>query len=401
MGDTTKNGNEIKLTFLGDLMCKQQMVAAFAKQGENRKAVFDFHPLYEEVIPFLGASDYVFANLETPVSFNNSNLCKKRFSFCAPPEFARAAKESGIDYVAAANNHSFDRGTEGIRSTVESLEQTGLRYSGIHTHPDEAPCIIDVSGIRIGVLSYTCGINASGMKDYLPRKESWRIDSFRKPYSCIFLKAKDHHCDGMIKIYRIWYQIRDRLFSHGTGTTFHERRKLVQEIEKCRKEKVDLIVAYMHAGGQYSNEALKGTKKLCAFLLQHGVNIVAGTHEHVVHGGDFSGFEEQKIGTYSLGNFCGIAGVYDVPHDKMAEYSVAWHVYIDRKHRKMTRTGFSVLKCIQPDPCSFKIQVFPVYHLQNILNQSDRMKLKHDTLKIAKAFSGIEFQEIEEEFVLR
>lgn len=97
----------------------------------------------------------------------------------------------------------------------------------------------------------------------------------------------------------------------------------MKDINLMKRKHPDIIVMYMHAGGQYNNEATQDTKKLANYLMKQGVDIVVGSHEQVVHGGDFSNISGGKLATYSLGNFDGIAGVYDEPFDKMAEYSIA------------------------------------------------------------------------------
>ena len=56
----------------------------------------------------------------------------------------------------------------------------------------------------------------------------------------------------------------------------------------------------MHWGYEYQRQPAQSQRKLAAFLHRHGVDIVVGSHPHVVQ--PYTATEEQ-ITIYSLGNF--------------------------------------------------------------------------------------------------
>ncbi len=146
---------------------------------------------------------------------------------------------------------------------------------------------------------------------------------------------------------------------------------------------------YMHAGSQYNDSPTMYTKNLTEWLLKNGVDIVVGSHEHVVHGGDFTRKEKGKMVTYSLGNFDGVNGVYEAPLDKMSEYSIAWHIYFEKQNdtAKIAKTGFSILKCI--GTVNGKVETIPAYDLiQKTDDFKEKEKLWADMRKIALIFSG-------------
>lgn len=196
------------------------------------------------------------------------------------------------------------------------------------------------------------------------------------------------------------------LFRYNAHCPVYERKesnfickiKIKKDIKKLKKKNVDLIIMLAHMGGQYNREATNNTKKLCNFLVRNGVNIVAGNHEHTVHGGEFDKISQNKLITYSLGNFDGIAGVYDEPFDKMSEYSIAWNVYISKqKGHVELKTTFSVLKTIEIG--NKKIQTVPLYDLIN--NESDSEKkeqLVKDLKEITYRFSGVKYNNVQEEY---
>ena len=175
-------------------------------------------------------------------------------------------------------------------------------------------------------------------------------------------------------------------------------KNLLEDIKDIKAQNVDFTIMYMHSGGQYNPGPTEYTKKLSSYLISNGIDIIAGSHEHVVHGGDFSRKNEGKLVTYSLGNFVGIAGVYSKPFDKMAEYSIAWNIYLDDIKKKIIKTTFSVMKTIEL--YEKKIQTVPVYDLIYKNNGVEKEKLIADALYIAKVFSGQSYQEVQKEFII-
>lgn len=399
----------IKLTFLGDTMCKNKLFDKYIKTNE-----YDFSPIFRETKLFFENSDFVAANLETPISIDNTNLTAERFCFNSPYEFAKAAYESGIDFFATANNHSLDRGIEGIASTCDSLNKLGVKHTGVFkTKKDRKPVTIDVEGIKLGMLSYTYGTNAFSNHNYLKKRDYWRVNLFQRQELTYKISKfiLDHRYDKKL-IWFYFFLVLRKLGYNNFDFPVYERReasyfckkKMLRDIKAVKKEKPDLVVMYMHIGGQYNESANKYTRSMSNYLVNHGVDIVVGSHEHVVHSGDFSKMDKNKLITYSLGNFDGVAGVYDDPFDKMAEYSVAWNVYVSKNYSvKLEKTTFSVLKTVKDDLIEGGIKVVPAHKLY--FEESDcekKEQLKKDILKIATIFSGKEnyYKEVFEEFII-
>lgn len=112
--------------------------------------------------------------------------------------------------------------------------------------------------------------------------------------------------------------------------------------------------------------------QIADFLRKKGVNIIVGSHEHVVHGTSNSCLSENCVETYSLGNFFDITGVTCAPFDKMSEYSVAWHVYVDKKTKRIAKTSYTICKSVLQEGEKQKIEVVPVYDL--MLSEMDSVK---------------------------
>lgn len=391
----------VKLTFLGDVMCKAQMIPAYKTLDG-----YNFDSIFEKMSEYFDNSDYVLANLETPISVDNSELTVERWCFNSPYEFAESAFKSGIDFVATANNHCLDRGTKGIKSTVSALNNIGFKHTGVFSTKEKQPVVVNVKGISFGMLSYTYGTNAFSNNVYLSHEDKHMVNMFQNqelsnPISRYYYHNRSKFIGKVIgRFMRIFKKTQfQRPVYERIESDKRQKKQLIADIKELKQQNVDFIVMYMHSGGQYNSEPTKYTKKLTEYLLLNGVDIIAGSHEHVVHGGDFSNITNGKIATYSLGNFDGVAGVYDRPFDKMAEYSVAWNIYFNDEKR-ISKTTFSILKTIEIN--NQKIQTLPLYNL--IMNTSDknqRAMLETDMLKIAKIFSNIDYDNIQEEYLIK
>jgi len=78
-----------------------------------------------------------------------------------------AIKNSGINLVATANNHTYDNGGEAMIRTLDVLHVQGLETIGTQKTVEEKNYVIrEVKGVKIGFASYTyeSGKNPEGLK---------------------------------------------------------------------------------------------------------------------------------------------------------------------------------------------------------------------------------------------
>lgn len=103
----------IKLSFLGDIMClKAQNDAVMKKHGEYR-----YDGYLSGLAPLLKDSNYVIANLESPIMrspYTQDNITQSDVCFATPSSLLDEVKAAGIDFVATCNNHCLDRGVDGL-----------------------------------------------------------------------------------------------------------------------------------------------------------------------------------------------------------------------------------------------------------------------------------------------
>lgn len=208
--------------------------------------------------------DIAFANLESPVSHRGSiySPFKKGIYFKADPEVLEGLKFAGFDVFSLANNHVFDWGIDAVSDTMELLDNSGIKYSGVGETREEAlkPAVFHMNDTSVAFISindiYPFVINQSG-------KTMWTMT----------FERNEPEIDPDIDL-----------------------KKEIKEL----KSKYDIVIASVHSGIEYVPEPESNKIKKMRELIDYGVDVVLGSHPHVIQG-----IEVYKGGiiAYSLGNF--------------------------------------------------------------------------------------------------
>jgi poly-gamma-glutamate capsule biosynthesis protein CapA/YwtB (metallophosphatase superfamily) len=148
----------VTLAFTGDMLVSDEMRARAARNAGG--SGFDFEPMLREVAPILRAADWAVCHQETPISADNRALSGWP-SFNAPYQLAEAEKAAGYDACSTASNHTVDRGSAGVKATLDTFDRVGLRHVGSARSAAESRRLTfyEVKGVRIGHTSYTFGTN--------------------------------------------------------------------------------------------------------------------------------------------------------------------------------------------------------------------------------------------------
>ncbi len=83
---------------------------------------YSYLPCFQSVSSWIEAADYAVANFETTL---NGPPYSGYPQFCAPDALAYDLKTIGFDLVTTANNHSMDKGFQGLARTLDVLDQAG------------------------------------------------------------------------------------------------------------------------------------------------------------------------------------------------------------------------------------------------------------------------------------
>lgn len=243
---------EITLIFGGDIMMHySQIVAAKTKNGN-----YDFSGCFKHIKSYWEGADAVILNLETTLTDSNYSGYPM---FAAPYQLAENLKASGVTHIVTANNHTCDKWATGIKKTIHYLDKAGLHHTGSFidstSYKKQMPLFIEKGDFKVALLNYTYGTN--GMP--IPRGQIVpQIDT------------------AVMK--------REIMKAHAYGATN--------------------IITFIHFGIEYQSKQSKKQEKLAQWLHEKGVDIIIGSHPHVVQpikyyvkNGRISG-----VTVYSLGN---------------------------------------------------------------------------------------------------
>jgi len=178
-----------------------------------------------------GAS-LVFANLEIPISSSQDYAPVHR----ASKESMRAyLLELGITHVSLANNHIFDSGEEGLKETIQLLDDCGIMHTGAGGNLNlRAPILDEVDGIKIAIFAYA--VEETNIKNY-------------------------NKFPGWVNT---WNEI-----------------EILEWVNLCKKEK-RIIIFSIHWGTDYAFYPNQQQFKYSNWLWEIGVDLVIGHHAHVV-----------------------------------------------------------------------------------------------------------------------
>ena len=243
--DTT----QVTFTFIGDVMGHDSQInAAYQKKSGS----YDYSSYFKHLKPFTSAADFTIANLEVTLGMKPY---KGYPQFSSPPALASALKDAGIDALVTANNHSCDRGKEGIIKTIDILDSLEIPHTGTYKNmgnrSNNSPMILEKNGIRVALINYTYGTNG------LPAPAPTIVDRI-------------------------------------------DREQIEKDIKKAQKSYVDQIIVFTHWGLEYQSSPSKKQIDLYQFCIENGADIVIGSHPHVIQR-----IEKHKDSfiAYSLGNF--------------------------------------------------------------------------------------------------
>ncbi len=329
-----------KITILGDIMLKKEMMN------------YNYETIFKNVKGYLEQSDYIIANIETPITKQVDKEKVDKYSFVAPEAYIIELKKLGINMLSTANNHCLDNGKNGIYETIDILDELEIEHIGTYKNKNNIRYIVkNIENRKVAFLANTYGTNAFSNNIYLDKKDKFHICLLQaQELNNKFIRTINNGNSFLIKcirkIFRIFniFQFKELVFERNEKSYLSEIKKDIETI----KEKVDYIIMLMHDGGQNNELPIKRTERNIKYMEKLGVNAIIVNHEHMIHK-----VRVQKDGiiTYSLGNFVGINGVLEEPFDKMQDYSIGINMYFYEENIKYTFTIFKViyddkLKCI-------------------------------------------------------
>ncbi|WP_455266221.1 CapA family protein [Phascolarctobacterium sp.] len=219
-------------------------------------------------------ADFIIFNLEVPLTDKYMPIRKCGPNLIAPTKTIAGLKAINPHFFTLANNHILDQGEQGLKSTIDLLDEHGIAFAGAGKDLEEAskPYIFENEGKKIGI--YCCAEheftiateNTSGANPFDP------------------LNSLDH----------------------------------VMELKK----QCDYVIVLYHGGKEHYRYPSPYLQKVCRKLVDKGADIVVCQHSHCI------GCEEKWHGgtiVYGQGNF-----LFDDGDNEFWNTSVLLEVTIDK-----------------------------------------------------------------------
>ena len=256
----TSSPREAKLTFVGDFLFEAPFFTA-VDNGYDRNSYFTLVKKYFE------DDDLSVGNMEVVIGNNLMKVSGDNYNFCAPHYIGELVASLDMQVLSTANNHTFDRGIEGINSTLDFFDSTNIVTIGTYRSQQdrETPRIVEKNGIKFGFLAYTLSTN-----QIVPQQYRDLVGLYRNPE---------------------------------TRKVTDEYKNLIANEMSALRPQVDVLVVMMHWGTEFTFEPNSEQKEMAKFLNEHGADIVYGSHSHSVQPVEIIGSDHKTLVYYSLGNF--------------------------------------------------------------------------------------------------
>lgn len=295
----------VTICMMGDMMMHTAQIENAYKGGDR----YDFCEYFRFIEDVISKADVAIANMEYTLAGEPYTGYP---SFSAPDCFAEYIAECGFDIFLAANNHIFDKGSQGAARTLGKYRTLGrshgIRYCGLsadqNDHDATYPLTINIKGIKIALINFTYGTN---------------------------LGADTH-----------WPKVN----------YMNDRSKLKKALEESQKADFTLILP--HWGNEYELTHSHQQRETAEWLIGNGADMIIGTHPHVVQ--DCETINDVQI-AYSLGNAVSNMSAANTQIGLMAEIKL---VRENNGDIKALPVVFTWLWCSRPGGFCHSYCVLPV-----------------------------------------
>lgn len=245
-----------------------------------------------ELQSLFGGADYLFLNLEVPLTDHADPIEKCGPNLIAPCSAVEGLKAINPYCYGLANNHIMDQGPQGLFSTLSLLEAAGLSFVGAGNDLSAAskPLLFEKDGLKLGI--YACAEH----EFTIARKAYPGANPYDPLESFDHVAALSKHCDLTVVVY--------------------------------------------HGGKEYYRYPSPLLQKTCRKFIDKGADLVICQHSHCV--GCEELYKDRRI-VYGQGNF-----LFDLGDDEFWRSGIVTSVLFDEagglqiKHHPIVKTGNAV-----------------------------------------------------------
>lgn len=246
-----------RVIMVGDMLMHDGVI----NSGKNDSG-YNFDHLFTNILSEINSADLAIVNQEVIIAGPEYGIDGyPRFN--SPLELANSIVKAGFDVVLNASNHTLDKGKDAMLFSLSYWRNTfpEVNAIGMHDSVQDANKIIirEVNGIKFAFLNFTYGVNNSGKE--IIAQEPYLVDIL-------------------------------------------EETRVRSDIARA-EAMADITIMTVHWGTEYTHIPSKSQKNWANIFLECGVDLVLGTHPHVIQPVEWLERDDghRMLVYWSLGNF--------------------------------------------------------------------------------------------------
>ncbi|MBR4966183.1 MAG: CapA family protein, partial [Lachnospiraceae bacterium] len=224
---------QISLVMVGDML----MHLKVTQSGLMEDGTYNYDHIFEHVKADISRADIALVNQE--IILGGKELGYSGYPmFNTAYELGDAIADAGFDVVLHATNHTMDKGRTGLLNCLNYWEENHpeIAVLGANKTQEEQDeiYVYEQNGIKVAILNFTYGLNGLPMPSDMP----FAVDMMTEDF-------------------------------------------MSEQLEKANNI-ADFVVVCPHWGIEYQTTESANQHMWCDFFLEHGVDLVIGTHPHVI-----------------------------------------------------------------------------------------------------------------------
>ena len=269
---------QISMIMVGDNLIHSSIY----KDAADGNGGYDFTKMYDLIKPIVSTYDIAYYNQETILGGKELGV-NDYPTFNSPQEVGDAMIDAGFNLVSLATNHTMDSGEVAVLASREYWNsKSGVLAVGSYASEEERNKvqIMEKNNNTYTMLNYTYGTNGINV----PKGKEYLVNVWP-------VTGNEPNTDNSYQNYK---------------------SQIKKDVESVR-EQVDVLIVAMHWGIEYTHDPTQYEKDMAEYLASLGVDIVIGTHPHVIQPIEWI---DDTLVIYSLGNFIS-AQYQDQNYNKM------------------------------------------------------------------------------------
>lgn len=251
----TSTDGVVSILMAGDVLLHDKVAAS----GKMSDGSYNYDHLFSNVKEDIENADLAIVNQEVILGGRDLGLSGYP-NFNGAFEVGDALVKNGFDVVLHATNHALDKGKKGLLSCISFWEENypQIAYLGIANSKEKSEniYITEIEGIKFAILNYTYGTNGIPLPSDMP------------------------FCVNLL-----------------------EKNRIISDVSQA-KELADFVIVCPHWGTEYILTADNNQKYWTDIFFNAGVDLVIGTHPHVVEPVELIEKDgHSMLVYYSIGNY--------------------------------------------------------------------------------------------------